>query len=339
MAREGQNGVEEPRRPEAGVGVRGSRPHAGARARAPGGLPDPVGAAGFAVVHAAGPLPGRLPRGPEFSGAVSVHARHPPDDVPRPPVDHAPVRRVRHRRSLQPALQVPAGARPERVERRLRPADPDRLRLGPPDGRRRGRQGGRGHRLAAGHGNPAGRHSAGPRQHLHDDQRHRRHAAGAVRRRGAQAGGRSSQTDRHHPERHPQGIHRARHLHLPARPFHAADHGRLRLRAGGHPALEHHQHQRLPHPRGGLHRGAGGGLHAGQRHRLRGGGAGSRPRRGQLRDAALLFLQRAQRLPGGDRQVPGGAAAVGAHHARALPGPQPARPDAALSTPRRRAAA
>ena len=38
-------------------------------------------------------------------------------------------------------------------------------------------------------------------------------------------------------------------------------------------ALEHHLDLRLPHARGGLHRRAGGGLHAGQRHRLRAGGA------------------------------------------------------------------
>ena len=34
-------------------------------------------------------------------------------------------------------------------------------------------------------------------------------------------------------------------------------------------ALEHHQRQRLPHPRGGRDRGAGAGVHAGRRHRLR----------------------------------------------------------------------
>ena len=36
--------------------------------------------------------------------------------------------------------------------------------------------------------------------------------------------------------------------------------------------LEHHLHLRLPHSRGGLDGGAGGGLHAGQRDRLRAGG-------------------------------------------------------------------
>ena len=40
------------------------------------------------------------------------------------------------------------------------------------------------------------------------------------------------------------------------------------------------------------------------------------PRRERLRPAAVVLLQRAQRLPRGDRQVPRGAAAVGAHHAR-----------------------
>ena len=35
--------------------------------------------------------------------------------------------------------------------------------------------------------------------------------------------------ERHRPERHPQGIHRAGHLHLPARAVDAADHRRLRV--------------------------------------------------------------------------------------------------------------
>jgi methylmalonyl-CoA mutase cobalamin-binding domain/chain len=41
-------------------------------------------------------------------------------------------------------------------------------------------------------------------------------------------------------------------------------------------AVEHHQHQRLSHSRSRQHRRAGSGLHAGQRHRLRAGGAGGR---------------------------------------------------------------
>ena len=64
-------------------------------------------------------------------GTVPVHARRAADDVSRPPVDDAPVRRLRHRRGDQPALSPSARRRSNRPERRVRPADADghRLRL------------------------------------------------------------------------------------------------------------------------------------------------------------------------------------------------------------------
>ena len=88
--------------------------------------------------------------------------------------------------------------------------------------------------------------------------------AHAARRR-ARARGRLDDPLGHGPERPPQGIRRARDLHLPAARL-AEDHDRhLRvLRARG-AALEHHLDLRVPHPRGGLDRGAGSGLHARQR--------------------------------------------------------------------------
>ena len=77
----------------------------------------------------------------------------------------------------------------------------------------------------------------------------------------------------HDPERHPQGIHRARHLHLSAAGVAADRHGHLRvLRARG-AAVEHDLDQRLSHPRSGIDGGAGGGVHVRERDRLRGGGA------------------------------------------------------------------
>ena len=82
--------------------------------------PDLAGAAG---------LPGRVP----------VHPRHPPHDVPRPALDDAPVRRLRHRRGHQRALQVPARARADRALGRVRLPDADGLRLRPPALRGRGR--------------------------------------------------------------------------------------------------------------------------------------------------------------------------------------------------------
>ncbi len=78
------------------------------------------------------------------------------------------------------------------------------------------------------------------------------------------------------------------------------------------PQVEHDLDLRLPHAREGLLGRAGGGLHAGQRHRLRAGGAGRRAGRGRVRPAAGVLLQRPQqRLPGGG-QVPRRPPDVGA---------------------------
>ena len=129
------------------------------------------------------------------------------------------------------------------------------------------------------------------------------------------------------------------HLHLPAGPLDAADHRHVRVLPGSRAALEHDLDLRLPHARGRLHRGAGGRLHAGQRRsptcRRR---VDAGPRRRRLRPAALVLLQRAQRPHRGGREVPRGAAAVGADHARALSRPRPARRWRSGSTRRRPAA-
>ena len=81
---------------------------------------------------------------------------------------------------------------------------------------------------------------------------------------------------------------------------------------------------RLPHPRGRLDRRAGARLHARRRLRLRRGGVERGPRRRRLRPAALLLLQRAQRLLRGDREVPRRPAHLGARAARALRREEPA---------------
>src|SRR2546425_6676287 len=54
--------------------------------------------------------------------SVPVHAGHPLDDVPRAPLDDAPVRRLRHTDGDEWPIQVLDGARTGRPERRLRPA-------------------------------------------------------------------------------------------------------------------------------------------------------------------------------------------------------------------------
>ena len=110
--------------------------------------------------------------------------------------------------------------------------------------------------------------------HLDDHQRHRRHPAGALRGGGRRAG---------HPARAAcpgtvqndilkEYIARGTYIYPPA-PVDAPGGRHPRLLPGRAAPLERHQRQRLPHPRGRLGRGPGGGLHAGRRHRLPGGGA------------------------------------------------------------------
>ena len=136
----------------------------------------------------------------------------------------------------------------------------------------------------------------------------------------------------HDSERHPQGIHRARHLHLSA----AAS---LRLVTDIFAFCERELpkwntilDQRLPHPRGRIDGGAGSGVHARERHRLRRGRRSTPASTSTLRRAAVVLLQRAQRLPRGGREVPRGAPAVGAHHARPLRRHEPARSSCGFHT-------
>ena len=72
-----------------------------------------------------------------------------------------------------------------------------------------------------------------------------------------------------HPERHAQGVHRAEGVDLAGPPVDARHPRHARLLHAQHAALEHDLDQRLPHPRGGRDGGAGAGVHAGRRHRLR----------------------------------------------------------------------
>ena len=123
-----------------------------------------------------------------FPRRVPLHPRRAADDVPRPLLDHAPVRRLRHRGREQPALPLPAGAGADRPQRRVRPAHADRLRRRRSAGAGRGGQGRRGDLVAGRHGDAARRHPAGQGQHQHDHQRAGGDPAGDGHRGGAQAG-------------------------------------------------------------------------------------------------------------------------------------------------------
>ena len=77
------------------------------------------------------------------------------------------------------------------------------------------------------------------------------------------------------PDRHPQGVHRAEGVHLPARAVDAARHGHGRVLRARDAAVAPDLDLRLPHPRGRLDRRAGARVHARRRLRLRRVGASS----------------------------------------------------------------
>ena len=168
------------------------------------------------------------------------------------------------------------------------------------------------------------------RDDVDDDQRDGRDPAAALRagRRGA---GRGRVEDRRHrPERPAEGVRGARHLHLPAAALDADHHRSVRVLRRADPTLEHDLDQRLPHARGGSDGGTGDRVHARERHRVRAGGAGRGPEDRRLRAPALVLLRVPHALLRGDREVPRGAADVGADHDRAVRGEGSAERDAAV---------
>ena len=114
-------------------------------------------------------------------------------------------------------FQLPARARADRPLDRLRHADADGLRLRSRALARRGRARGRRDRLARRHGDALRRHPARRGLHVDDDQRPGRDAARVLHRRRRAAGRPARGAPGHDPERHPQGVHRAEGVDLPAR--------------------------------------------------------------------------------------------------------------------------
>jgi hypothetical protein len=129
-----------------------------------------------------------------------------------------------------------------------------------------------------------------------DDQRAGLAAPADVRDRGRGEGCRSAQTRRHDPERHPQGVRRARHLHLPAAAIDAARDRHLRLLRRASSELEHDLDLRLSHARGGMFGRAGDRLHPRQCDRLPAGSGASGARRRSGRAANELLLRLPQQL-------------------------------------------
>ena len=271
---------------------------------------------------------------PNLPADFPVHARHPAHDVPRPAVDDAAVRRVRHRRRVERALSLPARAGRQRPERRVRPAHADGLRLRPPAGRGRSRPRRRGDRLDRRHGRRSSTASRSTRLDVDDDQRDGDHPAGALRRRRAATGraaragcrARSRTTSSRNTSRAaPTSIRRAHSLRIVTDIFAWCERelpnwntisiSGYHIREAGSTAVQEVAFT-LANAIAYVEAAVAAGLDV-----------------NRLRPAAVVLLRRAQRLPRGDRQVPRGAAAVGDDHARPVRRHEPARAAAALPHP------
>ena len=172
-------------------------------------------------------LPGEFPftRGP--------YPRH----VPRPAVDDPPVRGLRLGGGDERALPLPARARPDRALDRLRPADPARLRLGRPA--RAGEVGRTGVAID----------SLADMEHRSSTASRSSEVSTSMTINAPaslllllyelvaeEQGVRGDSAARHRPERHPQGVHRARELHLPAAAVDAAHDRPVRVLRRADPA-------------------------------------------------------------------------------------------------------
>ena len=168
-------------------------------------------------------LPRHLPR------HRALPARPLSGDVRAAAVDRAPVRRLLDGRGLQRLLPAQHRGRPEGPLRRLRSRHPPRLRQRPSARARRRRHGGRRHRFHLRHAHAVLRHPARADVGVDDHERRGAARARALHRRRRGAGRAAGEALRHHPERHPQRVHGAQHLHLSARALDAHRLGHLRL--------------------------------------------------------------------------------------------------------------
>ena len=227
-------------------------------------------------------------------------------------MDDAAVRRVRHGCRDERALPVPAGTRTGRAVGGVRHADVDGHRLRRPPSGGGGRSLRRGDRHARGlrdalRSDPVGRHL-----HVDDDQRAGGGGVRVLPGDGGAAGRGLGSAGRHAADRHHEGVHRAEGVDLPAASAPAPDRGPDGVLRRTRPSLASRERVRLSHPGGRRDGGAGAGVHAGGRLRLRRAGASAWPRRGHVRAGAVVLLQRTYRLLRGDREAPGGPADLGA---------------------------
>ena len=150
---------------------------------------------------------------------------------------------------------------------------PARLRLRPPAGPRGSRQGRGADQLAAGHGGALRRYPPRAGQPGQCHQCAGGGDPGHVRGPGREARVPLDRLSREHPERHPRGVHRARHLHLSPGAVAAPGHRHHRVLRRSAPRWNFINVCGYHMREGPGRRWPGGGLRAGRRHHLCAGGA------------------------------------------------------------------
>ena len=179
-------------------------------------------------------------------------------------------------------------------------------------------------------------HRSGQDHDVDDDQQPGSGDLRHVRGHRREGGGGTGPTGWHPAERHPQGVPGPEGVRVPAAALDAAGARHHRVRRGRDAAVELDLHLGLPHPRGGVDRRPGAGIHPGQRFRLRRVGPAARPAGGRLRPPTQLLLQRPPRLLRGDRQVPRRPADLGPLDHGAVRRQEPQVDDHAVPHPNRR---
>ncbi|MNS80307.1 hypothetical protein D3C72_1139830 [compost metagenome] len=192
-------------------------------------------------------------------------------------MDHPPIRGIRRRRDVEPRLSRGLEAGRAGLVGGLRPADPSRLRFRRPSGAGRCRHGRRGRRLGRRYAAPVRRHCAGPCLGIDDHEWCGAPRTGSVPGRGRGIGRPVRTAARHHPERHPQGVHGPEHLDPCAAAVAAHRHRRGRMAGCARAEVQRHVDLGLSLPGSGRRSGAGTGVNTGQCQDLCRSAASARP--------------------------------------------------------------
>ncbi len=265
----------------------------------------------------------------------ALPARPAGHDVCGAPVDDPAVRGLFHGRGIERLLPQGAGRRRAGRVGGVRPGHAPRLRLRPPACHGRRRQGRRGDRLGRGHEDPVRPDSARQGVGVDDHERRRAAGAGRLRGRGRRAGRATGPALGDDPERHPQRVHGAQHLHLPAQAEHAHHWRHHRVHGAQHAQVQLDLDLGLPHAGGRRQPGARTGLHAGGRQGIRQNRDRLGPGRGRICAAAVVLLGDRHELLPRSRQDARRAPAVVPDHERDRRH-QPQEPDAAHALPDQR---